>query len=213
MFALGNTEYEHFCAFGKKVERLIGQLGAERICRRGDGDDSQCIEDDFDTWMQNVFNSLDGQPGFAERWERGFVRFVVLPVDNHPWLIIFQCHRLVSIVGTQLTKDSVPAYDIMYEAANTMEKEVSAMSRVRSSGPSMGHSIKMACMTEIKELHKGSDRSCIHVELDVSMGGISYQCGDHVAILPENSMEVVEEAAGYLGRCLHYFQAVVVPNV
>ncbi|GMH32425.1 hypothetical protein BSKO_00259 [Bryopsis sp. KO-2023] len=177
VFALGNTEYEHFCSFGKKVERLVGQLGAEKISKRVDGDDSQCIEDEFDSWMAELLQQLDKQDGFAE--------------------------RITATGSTILTRENVPAYDIMYEAPSTTEKEVSASARVRSSGGSMGHSIKMACITEIRELHSSkSDRSCIHVELDLSMSGITYQCGDHVAVLPENSLEVVEEAASCLGESL-----------
>lgn len=111
------------------------------------------------------------------------------------------CYRVNTNGSTVLTKESVPAYDIMYEAPSTEEKNLSATARVRSSGSSMGHSIKMASITEIRELHTDdSERSCIHVELDISMGGITYEHGDHVAILPENSTEVVEDAARCLGR-------------
>lgn len=67
VFALGNSEYEHFCSFGKKVERLIGQLGAERVCKRIDGDDCKCIEDDYETWQDDLLQQLDEQDSFADR--------------------------------------------------------------------------------------------------------------------------------------------------
>lgn len=52
----------------------------------------------------------------------------------------------------------------------------------------------------VKELHSAaSDRSCVHVELDLTGSGISYEVGDHVAVRPRNSAAVVEAAAKALG--------------
>lgn len=53
--------------------------------------------------------------------------------------------------------------------------------------------------TVVRELHSGGDRSCLHIELDISGMSAQYETGDHVAILPENSPAVVEEAARLLG--------------
>lgn len=43
VFGLGNRQYEHFCAMGKKVEKLMTKLGASQVVRRGDGDDDQVL--------------------------------------------------------------------------------------------------------------------------------------------------------------------------
>lgn len=120
---------------------------------------------------------------------------------HNPLSEVNLCHRVNTNGSTVLTKETVPAYNTVYEAPDIEEKNLSATARVRSSGPSMGHSINMAAITEIHELHQNNDeRSCIHVELDITMGGIKYDHGDHVAILPENSIEVVEDAARCLGE-------------
>ena len=39
MFGLGNKQYEHFNAVGKKVFKSLGAMGAAPLLRRGDGDD------------------------------------------------------------------------------------------------------------------------------------------------------------------------------
>ena len=50
----------------------------------------------------------------------------------------------------------------------------------------------MAAITVNRELHKGGDRSCMHIELDITGSKLSYVTGDHVAIFPTNSTTVIE---------------------
>ena len=59
MFGLGNKQYEHFCAVGKRVHKALGALGAKALVRRGDGDDDEDIEADFESWRTELYASLD----------------------------------------------------------------------------------------------------------------------------------------------------------
>lgn len=51
----------------------------------------------------------------------------------------------------------------------------------------------LATMTVNRELHKGGDRSCMHIELDITGSKLSYVAGDHVAIYPINDPAQVEK--------------------
>ncbi len=41
-----------------------------------------------------------------------------------------------------------------------------------------------------RELYKGGERSCRHVELDIAGTCAEYVTGDHVAIMPDNDPQV-----------------------
>lgn len=41
VFGLGNRQYEHFCAMGKKVSTAMRALGAAEVVARGEGDDDK----------------------------------------------------------------------------------------------------------------------------------------------------------------------------
>jgi NADPH-ferrihemoprotein reductase len=59
VFGLGNKQYEHFCAVGKRVYKALCNLGATPLVRRGDGDDDEDIEADFEAWRTELYAALD----------------------------------------------------------------------------------------------------------------------------------------------------------
>lgn len=57
----------------------------------------------------------------------------------------------------------------------------------------------MANVAVNRELHKGGDRSCMHIEIDIKDSGIKYDAGDHVGVYPTNDPELVEKIGQLLG--------------
>ena len=62
IFGLGNRQYEHFCAVGKRMHKALKDLGATAVGPRGEGDDDEDIEADFDKWRTELYDALDKCP-------------------------------------------------------------------------------------------------------------------------------------------------------
>lgn len=180
VFALGNTEYEHFCAFGIKVEKVMRDLGARTFAPRVDGDDSVCIEDDYNVFLTQVLSAIGIETGFIDKDKRSS--------------------------STPINKSNVPSYLISYTDTDENNGKIKNNSiKVRMNTLNQEHNIMpqpiyIGCLSVKRELHtEVSERSCIHGEFDISMTDASYMTGDHIAIMPENSLDVVKEAAEVLG--------------
>lgn len=61
VFGLGSSRSHapHYQVVGRRLDKRLGDLGAERVLERGEGDDSGDIEDDFHAWEQRLFEVLD----------------------------------------------------------------------------------------------------------------------------------------------------------
>lgn len=74
VFGLGNKQYEHFAAVGKRMHKALASLGGTPVCRRGDGDDDEDIDADFDAWQADLLAGLDVSPlvSVPKVWSRNF---------------------------------------------------------------------------------------------------------------------------------------------
>jgi len=50
-----------------------------------------------------------------------------------------------------------------------------------------------------KELHNGGDRSCMHIEVEISDAKIRYEAGDHIAVYASNNPVDVDKLCKFLG--------------
>jgi NADPH-ferrihemoprotein reductase len=58
VFGLGNTQYEHFNKMGRETNKLLEARGGLRVYKYGEGDDNQSLEEDFNSWKENLWVEL-----------------------------------------------------------------------------------------------------------------------------------------------------------
>jgi NADPH-ferrihemoprotein reductase len=148
VFGLGNKQYEHFNAVGRRVFKCLGVLGACPLIPRGDGDDDGLIDEEFEKWAQDLMQALESKgPGSVG---------LVGPAGSG---------------GGQeaLTPAQVPAYEIdLAPASGKGSIKGGPAYAPDGTGMDLLHPF-MAKASCVRELHgPASDRSCVHVELDIT---------------------------------------------
>lgn len=58
VFALGSSAYPNFCAYGKYVDNVLGELGGERLTKVAYGDEMCGQEQAFRKWAPEVFKVI-----------------------------------------------------------------------------------------------------------------------------------------------------------
>lgn len=164
VFGLGNKTYEHYQSMGIYVDKRLEELGGTRIFELGMGDDDANIEEDFLSWREKFWPAVCEHFNIQAVGDDISIRQYTLTV--HDDLAADQYfHGEMSRLGSY--KLQKPPYD----AKNPF----------------------LAPVIVHKELHKNdSDRSCMHIEFDISDSKIRYDAGDHVAVFPSNNPDFVE---------------------
>eukprot|EP00944_MAST-04C_sp_MAST-4C-sp1_P014518 g14518.t1 len=186
VFGLGNRQYEHFNKMGRYIDKRLEALGAKRVFNYGEGDDDQNLDEDFDTWREDLWPSLRSQ--FISRDSRGSF-------------------------GNTIDADSLAEpeleYQIVYiDQVDDAARMQSSISKARNrcisqaNEPSSGIKIDLgskqyframeATVVSVEELRQNTVTTCTkHVEIDLGQN-LSYMTADNLNVCCENDPSVVE---------------------
>ncbi|ESN99807.1 hypothetical protein HELRODRAFT_113572 [Helobdella robusta] len=162
VFGLGNKTYEHYNAIGKFVDKKLEELGAERIFPLGLGDDDANIEEDFLSWKEKFWPAVCDYFGVSDAGEDVNVRQYSLTLHNDP-------EKVTLFKGEPGRIGSFQNQKPPFDAKNPF----------------------LSTIISTKELHKAGDRSCLHINIDLTGSRLRYDTGDHVGVLPRNDSTLV----------------------
>ena len=169
VFGLGNSTYEFYNAIGRKLNTTLEEKGAERFAEYGEGDDGLgTLDEDFLSWKDNVFDSLRNNLSLEEKELKYEPSVKVIERDD-------------------LTKD-----DTSVSLGEPNKKHIAGDVDL-TKGPFDHTHPYIAQITATKELFNTKERSCVHVEFDLSDSNLKYTTGDHLAVWPQNSNENIEK--------------------
>lgn len=175
VFGLGNKTYEHYNSVGIYLDKRLEELGATRVYELGLGDDDANIEDDFITWKDKFWPAVCEMFNIESTGEEELVRQF----------------RLVTHAPDELTPNSI------------FTGEMARLHTLQNQRPPFdAKNPFLAQITVNRELHKGGDRSCLHVELDISNSKMRYEAGDHIAVYPINDTDLVKRLGELTGANL-----------
>nr|CAG4651637.1 EOG090X027R [Triops cancriformis] len=166
VFGLGNKTYEHFNAMGKYVDKRLSELGAKRVFEAGVGDDDANMEEDFVTWKDRLWPAVLDHFGLE------------LNLQD----ISMRQYRVVTY------EDNPPAPEKIFTGEIARLKAY-----INQRPPFDAKNPFLAPVVEWRELHQSGERSCMHIEFDITGSKLRYDAGDHIAVYPVNDTDLVNK--------------------
>jgi NADPH-ferrihemoprotein reductase len=165
VFGLGNKTYEHYNAMATYTDKRLAELGAKRVYEIGMGDDDGNLEEDFLLWREGFW------PAVCD---------------------VFDIRTVGEDISTRQYKLTVHGQDL--DGEKVFKGEMARLRSYETQKPPFDQKNPfMAPVSVNRELHTGGDRSCKHVEFDISGSRLRYEAGDHVAVYASNDKELVEK--------------------
>jgi NADPH-ferrihemoprotein reductase len=178
VFGLGSSAYDcdRFQAVGRAIDKKMQDLGAEQVCPRGEGDDANDIDEDWEKWAPTL-------------WDHLSTKFMT------------EGDQVAHTTSASEAKDADP--HVIFKT--TEEKSPSKVAYYKQFNEKI-FDIKNPYVSRVdlcEELHTPlSGRSCKHIAFDIKNTNITYHAGDYLGVFPKNERPLVAAAAEYLKKDL-----------
>jgi len=182
VFALGNKQYQFYCAQGRRANEYLEKLGAERVYKLGEGDDNENLEDDFNAWKEGIWGEL-AKVAQVTAPDASAAKNGAQTASQNP-------NSLPFVINTS---SDLKEIDLENYNASSDEKEYEFQAKqYLASTPA-----PIALIRELRQ--KTHDGSTLHVEIDNKAAGLTYKTAQNLGIYPENATSLVQKAASLLG--------------
>ncbi|WFD36446.1 NADPH--hemoprotein reductase [Malassezia cuniculi] len=172
IFGLGNKTYEYYNETARQLDARLTELGAHRIGERGEADDDGSIEEDYLAWKDPALQALAQHLGIEEGVPGEVSDYAIEELAEGDF-------------------DENRIYQGEYSQRGLLDMKGSHDQRNPYPAP-------VAVARELF-VEGVADRSCVHVEFDISGSGITYQHGDHLGVWPVNPEPQVTRFLAVLG--------------
>lgn len=215
VFGLGSTagHSAYFNVIGKSLDKRLEELGASRVMEIGLGDDGDCIEDDFDNWMDGLMTLLkensmtDKENGDVDPKE--VIDDAASAIDitqqreelrlhevNHldkasSEQVLDECRIKCpgASDGTRKVSKKFPTIALLPKSKESARKHLFHLNKTSN----QFYSDDTVSLNVIgnKLLGVEAGESGIH-ELKLAAPSVAYKTGDHLVVYPQNSQCIVE---------------------
>ncbi|CAG7730913.1 unnamed protein product [Allacma fusca] len=164
VFGLGSSAYPNFCAFGRYVDNLLGELGGERLMKLTSGDELAGQDQAFRTWATEIFQ---------------------IACDA----FCLDCDKNMAEISAALKADTLSPEAVRFLSIQNPEDEVQGLSKLHNRKVAMYGLVEKMDLHE-----NVSSRVTIKVVLRKQIGSqaFTYHAGDHVGVMADNRKELVD---------------------
>lgn len=203
VFGLGSkaTHCDRFCVVGIQADARLATLGANRLLERVDGDDSDCIEMQFDDWQAELLTLLEERRGKGGGDDGDGDGDDVTGMGSTSGDYVTDEAPRDDAADAKTPTTPTPSLSTTIElvpvpgpTAHQLDPNKLLDSYLRPAGYLDATWVQAAVLAE-RELAPGAgtDRASLEVDIDRRhQPQLAYATGDHVVLHPQNAPDMVE---------------------
>ena len=211
VFGLGNSiaHPNHYNVMGKTVDEKLHNLGATRAYPLGLGDDGDCIEDDYDTWMEAFLQAVylnnengesTGEGASAAKEEEEVTIPKTTATVKDPDTSTVTCAGAKDQKGSRLISTKYTQLKVAAPETDFVKDDMLHLGKQNPDAAFYGENTQALSVLSNRPLNPQAGENGLYemrVSLENSDGKITYETGDHLMVYPQNSEALVE---GFLQR-------------